>query len=340
MRIFLGIDGGQTATKSILADETGRVLAAGTGGPVTHVKDGESREQARRAIDESVHQVLEFAGLPDSTEIDSAFLGFSGVAGPEVPAAQVYREVTEEQFAIKTITIDHDAHSALAGALPSMRGVIVIAGTGSIAFGMDPFGNCARAGGWGYLLGDPGSGYEIGRQAIAAVGRAHDGIGPATALTAAILRALETSDVAAITRVIYRDPAPKLRIASVSSVAAEAARSGDPIALAIFVEAGRGLGELACAVSRKLRIPPAEILFSAVGGVFQAGEIIWQPYREFVLSKYPEGKVVEPEFPAVVGALIIAFNRKGISISGERLTRLAQSYDQWNRQSKNRGDKV
>src|SRR5262245_66659449 len=93
MALFLGIDGGQTATKSILADESGRVLGIGRGGPAIHLKDRVTRDQARIALYEATHQALKEAGLPDTAGIACAFLGFSGVAGPETPAAKTYREI-------------------------------------------------------------------------------------------------------------------------------------------------------------------------------------------------------------------------------------------------------
>jgi N-acetylglucosamine kinase-like BadF-type ATPase len=242
MKIFLGIDGGQTTTKSILADETGRFLGTGAGGPAIHLKDEETREHARRALYESIHAALREAGLPDLTEIESAFLGFTGVSGSETPPARTYCELTQEQFRIKSVAIDHDARSALAGAIPSMIGVIVIAGTGSIAFGMNASGESARAGGWGYLLGDQGSAYEIGRQALIAVGEAADGIGPKTVLTSLILEALKIPDTAAITQAIYRDRVPKLRMAAMSAVVTQAAEAGDEVARKIFLEGGKRLG--------------------------------------------------------------------------------------------------
>jgi glucosamine kinase len=331
MKVFLGIDGGQTTTKSILADETGRVLGMGVAGPAIHLKDEDTRQHARQSLGDSIHEALIRAGLPDTTEIESAFLGFTGVPGPETPAAKTYCELTLEQFRITSIQIDHDARIGLAGAIPSMIGVIVIAGTGSIAFGMNDCGESARAGGWGYLLGDQGSAYEIGRQALIAVGDAHDGLGPATQLTSLILQALRIDDPDKITHAIYRDPAPKLRIAAISAVASQAAEAGDPVSRRIFAEGGKRLGEIACAVVRKLGIPKHQLTFSAVGGVFQAGELLWDPYRQFVLSLHPAAEVIHPEFPPLVGALILALRAGGISVSQTLLKQLSKSYGELSR---------
>jgi N-acetylglucosamine kinase-like BadF-type ATPase len=160
---------------------------------------------------------------------------------------------------VQSIFIDHDARTALAGAIPSMTGVIAISGTGSIAFAMNANGASARAGGWGYLLGDPGSAYEIGRHALAAVALAHDGAGPVTTLSSLLLQALNIQDAAEITQVIYRDASPKLRIAGVCPTVAAAAASGDAVALSIFEEAGRGLGSMACAAEIPSIRPSASI---------------------------------------------------------------------------------
>jgi len=326
MKLFLGIDGGQTATKSILADESGRVVGVGRGGPAIHLKDGATREHALRVTYEAIHAALQRAGLPDTTEIASAFLGFSGVSGPGAPAAKTYCEVVQEQFVVQSIFIDHDAQTALAGAIPSMTGVVAIAGTGSIAFAMNASGASARAGGWGYLLGDPGSAYEIGRQALAAVALAHDGAGPATMLSSLLLQALNIRDATEITQVVYRDASPKLRIASVCPTVAIVAASGDAVALSIFEEAGLGLGSMACAAVRKLT-PPPSLTFSGVGGVFDAGELLWKPYRRFVLTRYPQAQVVTPAFPPLVGALMLAFRKGGIESPQQNLERIRNTYD-------------
>ncbi|HEX2522466.1 MAG TPA: BadF/BadG/BcrA/BcrD ATPase family protein, partial [Terriglobia bacterium] len=313
-------------TKSILADASARVLGVGRGGPAIHLKDGATREHARRVLQEAIHGALEKAGLPDTTEIACAFLGFSGVSGPEAPAAKTYCEVVQEQFAVRSILIDHDARTALAGAIPSMAGVVAIAGTGSIAFAMNARGSSARAGGWGYLLGDPGSAYEIGRQALAAVALAHDGAGPSTLLSSLLLQALEIHQVSEITQAVYRDVSPKLRIASVCSTVAAAAASGDEVAISIFEQAGHSLGSMACAAARKL-IPLPSLMFSGVGGVFESGDLLWRPYREAVLSEYSQAQVVSPAFPPLVGALILALRHVQGDASEESLDRIRRSYD-------------
>jgi N-acetylglucosamine kinase-like BadF-type ATPase len=145
-------------------------------------------------------------------------------------------------------------------------------------------------------------------------------------LSSLLLQALNIRDTAEITQVVYRDASPKLRIASVCPTVATAAASGDAVALSIFEEAGRGLGSMACAAVRKLT-PPPSLTFSGVGGVFDAGELLWKPYRRFVLTRYPPARVVTPAFPPLVGALMLAFRKGGIESLHEHLERIRNTYD-------------
>lgn len=325
MKLFLGIDGGQTSIKSVLANQRGRILGTGSGGPAVHFRDEATRHQVRESLSRAIQEALRQAGLSVTQEIESAFLGVSGVNGPESPAGTIYRDMIQEEFKARKICVDLDARIALAGAIPSRVGVIVIAGTGSIAFGMNERGESARVGGWGYLLGDEGSGYDIGRQALIAVGKESDGLGPTTALTPLILQSLNIKGATLIPQIIYRDPAPKLRIAHLCSIAAQAAQRGDAIARRLFSKGGKSLGGMACSIIRRLHFDGLSVLVSGVGGVFHAGELIWNPYRQEVLRRFPEAEVAPPRFPPVVGALLLAYQNGGEPLSRQLLQALSST---------------
>ncbi|PYV42151.1 MAG: hypothetical protein DMG06_14930, partial [Acidobacteria bacterium] len=171
-----------------------------------------------------------------------------------------------------------------------------------------------------------GSSYEIGRQALIAVGREYDGLGPKTELTSLVLNSLNIEDAGLIPQVIYRDSALKLRIANLSLVAAKAAQAGDLVARDLFLRGGKGLGEMACAVIRQLHLNESAVLVSGVGGVFQTGELIWNPYREEVLRQFRQASVVSPRFSSVVGALLLAYQRGGVEISCSLLEKLEAAH--------------
>lgn len=325
MKLFLGIDGGQTSIKSVLADERGRILGTGSGGPAVHFRDEAARQQVRESLSRAIQEPIRQAGFSVTQEIESAFLGISGVNGPESPAGKIYRDLIQEQFKARKIGVDLDARIALAGAIPNMVGVVVIAGTGSIAFGMNERGESARVGGWGFLLGDEGSGYDIGRQALIAVGKESDGLGPKTALTPLVLQSLNVEDATLIPQVLYRDPAPKSRIAHLCSIAAQAAQSGDPLARKLFSKGGKGLGEMACSIIRRLHLNGPSVVASGVGGVFHAGDLIWNPYQQEILRQFPEAEVAPPRFPPVVGALLLAYQNGGEPLSPQLLQALSNA---------------
>src|SRR5437867_2319445 len=158
MRLFLGVDGGQSSTKALIGDETGRVLGAGSGGPCNHVGAAEGASKLKQAVAECVGKACEQAGL-DAAQVrfEAACFGMSG--GPEDKEALLGRILRAAK-----LIVTHDAVIALSGATAGEPGVITIGGTGSIAFGRNESGRVARAGGWGYVFGDEGSAFDIVRQ--------------------------------------------------------------------------------------------------------------------------------------------------------------------------------
>src|SRR5579863_9715345 len=163
--LFLGVDGGQSSTTALVGDESGRVVGVGRGGPCNHVGKAEGREKFFRAVRECLRE----AGF-GGAEFEAACLGFSGGAADK----DAY---VRESIKAKRYVITHDAFIALVGATAGEPGVVTIAGTGSIAFGRNGEGKTARAGGWGYVFGDEGGGFDLVRQALRAVLRHEEGWG-------------------------------------------------------------------------------------------------------------------------------------------------------------------
>ncbi|MGH9665488.1 MAG: BadF/BadG/BcrA/BcrD ATPase family protein, partial [Bryobacteraceae bacterium] len=173
-RYFLGVDGGQSSTTALIGDDSGHVLGAGRGGPCNHVGAAEGRTKFVNAIGTCVAAARAQAGLRD-VRFTAACLGFSG--GPADKEAILY-----EILPVDRMVVTHDALIALAGATAGAPGLIVIAGTGSIAFGRNGAGQTARAGGWGYIYGDEAGGFDLTRQALRASLRFEEGWGPPTTL--------------------------------------------------------------------------------------------------------------------------------------------------------------
>ena len=172
---FLGVDGGGTHTRAVLVDARGREIGRGQAAGANWASVGVAAALAN--IQRAVAAARAAAGVAGP-----ARAAWCGLAGVDRPADRALIAPGLRDLAA-TLRLTNDAELALA-VLPDRAGVCLVAGTGSIAVGRAPDGRTARAGGWGHVLGDEGSGYDIGRQALLAVARAADGRGPATALTA------------------------------------------------------------------------------------------------------------------------------------------------------------
>lgn len=292
MPYFLGIDGGQTATKAAVGDES-RLLGAGMAGPCNHVGAAEGRAKLTSAVSESLAEALTAAGLLGrEIRFQAACCGMSG--GPDDKDA-ILREILPAD----RVEVTTDAHIALTGALGGLPGVIVIAGTGSIALAENASRRTARAGGWGYIYGDEGGAFDLTRQALRAALRTEEGWGEPTSLHDKLLEATGERSANALLHRFYTDDWPRPRIAALAPLVEEAAQEGDRIARGLLADTGRRLAELAAAAGTQLfgdvlpRIAP-------IGGVLQS-ELV----RESFIAAAP-GSVVEPAEPPAVGALIRA----------------------------------
>jgi glucosamine kinase len=315
----LGLDGGGTKTVALIANEKGRVLGRGESGPANYHTAGLGR--AAENVQQAVTTAITDAGLVPQA-LTAAFVALAGVDRPT--DRQVMSAVVARLGLSCPVQLDHDAAAALAGATGAHPGVVVIAGTGSIAFGEDIAGNRARAGGYGPLLGDEGSGYDIGRKALIAVLRNEDGRSPATSLTDRIKQRFMLEHMSDLINLVYGNPAPLQRpeIASLAPIVVEAAREGDAIAREILRVAGRELGLMAAAVLQRLQWDSNEpVLVAGSGGVFSAGNILALPMEQVVHSVCPRAQICQPKHTPGYGAVLLALRTLGIRLDdapGER----------------------
>jgi N-acetylglucosamine kinase-like BadF-type ATPase len=302
---FLGVDGGQSSTIAVIGDEHGRIAGWASAGPCNHVSAAESRAKFLRVIGDCVGQAAARAGLdPQRPAFQAACLGMSG--GPEDKAA-----LLRETIAADEIIVTHDGRIALAGALSGNPGMIVIAGTGSFAYGENAAGEAARAGGWGYIYGDEGGGFDIARQAVRAVLRDHEGWGAHTALTPALLEATETSDANEMIHRLYTPDWPRARVATLARIVDHIAESGDPVAIDLVNAAAHHLAIHSAAVRRQLFREGEPSRLAWIGGAFGSATLLSR-FRQLVGL---EGTVTAapPEHVPAVGALLLAYKSAGIA---------------------------
>ena len=188
------------------------------------------------------------------------------------------RPTIESVYDGAPVLLNGDLPTALAGAIPSNVGIIVIAGTGSAAYGRDAAGNVARAGGHGYYCGDEGGGSDIARQAFRAIYQADDGRGRATALTDLILAHYEVPTLALLRNRVYGD-LTRDELAQAAALVGKAAVDGDVVARDILAYAGHELGRQVVAVARRLDWGDAPLAVGTIGSVFRSGELVTEPLR-------------------------------------------------------------
>jgi len=275
MRLFLGVDGGQSSTKAVIGDEAGNILGRGTGGPCNHATAQDGRARLERGVKESVVAACRDAGLnPETVSFEAACFGMSG--GPEDKQAILAQMLRAERLLVTT-----DAAIALSGATTNGCGIVVIAGTGSIAFGRNGEGQSARTGGWGYRFGDEGSGFDIVRQALRASLRMEEGWGPPTGLRRALLDATASASANEALHRLYGDEWPRERVASLAPLVEPAAREGDAAAIEILNRAAQELALIAGAVRTQLWKPGDGVEVAHIGGIFR-NELLLDRFRLLV----------------------------------------------------------
>ena len=304
MKLFLGVDGGQSGTTAVIGDETGRVLGVGEAGPCNHAAAAEGRAKLERAVRESVAAAGEQAGIDAAAvRFEAACFGMSG--GPDDKLEILERLVRAARWVVTT-----DAVTALAGATTGGRGMIVIAGTGSIAFGRNGEGRSARAGGWGYVFGDEGGAFDIARQALRAALRMEEGWGPPTALRESFLQATGAASANAMLHRFYGPEWPRARVATLAPLVDAAAASGDRVATEILRRSAQELALLAASVRLQLWKPGQPVAVAYIGGVFRS-RMVLERFRVLVEME-PGNCVVSPLHGPAEGALLEAFRSVGL----------------------------
>lgn len=294
----LGIDAGATKTVCHLADGTGRVLREARGGGANLQASGELE------VEKVLHQVMEEA-LGDSGIVPAAIcLGIAGV-DREADIAIVRGILQRIGYKARALVVN-DALIALEAGVGDGPGVVIVAGTGSIAFGRNRAGAAARAGGWGHLLGDEGGGYWLGRLALRAVVRAADGRGPATQLTPYILDHFGIARADDLIHEVYARGVRPPAIAALARYVEQAAAGGDPVAADLIGSAARELAISARAVVERLGLAGDRWPFVLSGGLFVAMPRLVAELTPRLLALAPGARVERLVGEPAAGAVRLA----------------------------------
>lgn len=293
--LFLGVDGGGTATRAVVVDAGGTVRGRGTAsGGANQAAIGP--DAALAAVRAAVYAALAEAGA--ELPVRAAWIGLAGVDAPaDAQALRPALSALADQ-----VRISNDA-GLLLGALPGGTGIALIAGTGSIALGRNAEGQTARAGGWGHIFGDEGSGYAIAAAALRAVARDADLLGQPTMLGERILRAWALHDpIELIDHVYGRGGFDKAAIAGLAPLVIEAGADGDLVAGLIVQQQARELVTTALAVRGRLGFQ-GDVPLALGGGLL----LNMERYRKLVLTRLRSGgRHYDPVVPVHDAALVAA----------------------------------
>ena len=293
MRLVLGIDAGGTKTVGILADETGRTIASARAGSANLSAHGEL--EVEKVFDEIIRRMGEY-GPPAAVCVGMA--GVDRVRDQETVGG-ILRRLGHHG----TVRVVNDAVIALVAGARERFGIVVISGTGSIAYGLDRQGRSARAGGYGYLLADEGSGYWLGQQVLRAAVRALDGRGPKTALRERLFQALGIASIDQLIPLVYEKKMSRNEIARLAGLVEEARNEGDTVAGEILENAAEELSAAARSVALQLAFSePFTVVLS--GGVFKACPTL-HPLVNRAL-RLPQAKTTVLEGEPAEGAVLLA----------------------------------
>jgi N-acetylglucosamine kinase-like BadF-type ATPase len=289
----LAVDAGQTRTRARIGER-----AASAAGVLRLDGAAATPDAIAGALLEAIEGLGPVAG-PVSVGV-----GLSGFEAATPGEIERIGGLLRERLRAESVTIASDAVTSLLGALEGRPGVVVAAGTGAVALGRVPDGGWAKVDGWGSLLGDAGSGFAVGREGFEQALRAADGRRGSETL----LRVAESAygSLDALVAALYQAPSPSRAVAAFAPRVAEAARAGDEVAAGIWRRAGTELARSAAAALERLFGPDEAVEVSYAGGLFEAGDLLVEPFKEALAGLSPRARVVPPRGGSLDGAGTLA----------------------------------
>ena len=297
MRVYAGIDGGGTKTDAAIISESGDILATARGGATNphSVPPHEAVKELLHLLDVLFSSNVEFL-----SNCESICLGMSGIAEDQERqwiTAHVddymksKKNTADSIHANCTIHIVTEGEIALMASLGQSHGLLAISGTGSIIYGITPEGEVNRAGGWGHLLGDEGSGYRIGQRALQSVMKSHDGVLPTTILTSLVLQELQVKHPPELKYVVYQADWNKSSMASMARLTIEAAAGGDEVARFLLMDEAKQLADTAKALIRQ-HVSFATAPMALSGSIFRYSSLFRNTFLHHLTEVHDQQQVV------------------------------------------------
>ncbi|MDJ0556657.1 MAG: BadF/BadG/BcrA/BcrD ATPase family protein [Microcoleaceae cyanobacterium MO_207.B10] len=310
----LGIDGGGTKTEAVLMDENYQIIGSGKSGASNYQSIG--IEAAKKSIQTAITEAV--TNSKSDKPISAICLGLAGVGRPkdfQVVQTFLGEIITNTPFITwnlqpNNIVICSDSAIALVGGIGHPVGVVVIAGTGSQVFGQNSQGLTKRVGGWGYLLGDEGSGYNIAIQGLKAALKADDGREPPTTLIADFQKYLGLTNIEGLIEVVYRRGWGVKEIAALAPIVSTAANKGDKVAKGIIDCAIEELSIATKVVISALFQPHESFEVVTIGSVWNSMNNFQGKFETSIRAIAPAAKVIWPRHQPAYGAAILALKTR------------------------------
>jgi N-acetylglucosamine kinase-like BadF-type ATPase len=304
VRFVIGVDGGGTKTDALIVGLDGTIVADCHAGP-THL----GRVGIPQAAEILFDLIAECCKKADCSPeaLQNIVLGIAG-AGRGIDRAELVNQLLaigiRKKILLKNVLVETDARIALEAALAGKPGIVLVAGTGSIALYRTESGNLLRSGGWGFVLGDEGGGYAIARDALNAVMRQHDGRLEKTLLTPKALQHFAVSNTDELISKIYHD---RVDLSAFAPSIFEAVNERDRIAHTILVRGANELVELVRVLTMQSR-PKIKLPVVCMGRLLDTENVYAKMVKDKIAHSLPQVVIQKPKFPAAFGAAILGLN--------------------------------
>lgn len=308
----VAIDGGGTKTECLVAREDGAIVGYGRGGPVN--LGFVDALVAAQSIEDALNGAIGGGIAPVAV-----------VALGATVAEDFVRPLVDRVLAYDAFINLTEAPTCLASATPAEMGATILAGTGAFAWARNREGAAHRTDGWGALMGDQGSAYDLVRRALIAAARAVDGRGPSTLLTERFCAHFGVPDLKGASRAIYRGRMLRHEIAALAPLVSAAANE-DAVACGLLHETGELLAEGLLTCIHRVGIARVSFEVALCGGVFRAGGAVTEPIIRALAGAAPRAVVIEPAGPPVIGALALALGTLGKPPDRAVLARMGRTY--------------
>ncbi len=328
--VIISVDGGGTKTTAIAVTKKGEVIGSGSSGPGNHVLS--PIEVVKNSLKEAISQAMKSAAIDESDLL--IISGDTAGIGHQREGAQYVEAIIAENFTEVKIYLVGDMVAGFYGAMPNdcKYGVVVTAGTGSTIFGINKDGKGLQVGGWGHIIGDEGSAYDIAVMGMKAAAKAFDGRGAPTSLATALPKHFGVDDMFLVQIPIYLGEIltreeiddgtasgdytsgglSREKIAKTAVVVTKEAEAGDDVALNVIKVAAEELALGVVTVAQKLSIQDNDLTVSYTGSVFNAGDVILEPFSQYIKNQCPKAEIIKPALPTVGGGVRVAFEKLGI----------------------------